>query len=90
MPSLRVGNEFAVRVFPNPADDYLMIKGSGAEGEITISLLDLTGRVLSLHSLQAEGDWSYQLDLTGRAAGLYLMSTQDAAGHIQIERLIVE
>lgn len=90
MPSLRVGNEFAVRVFPNPADDYLMIKGNGAEGEITISLLDLTGRVLSLHSLQAEGDWSYQLDLTGRAAGLYLMSTQDAAGHIQIERLIVE
>lgn len=75
-------------VFPNPAADFVMLQGSGAEGNLVLTVRDLTGRLVHFQEFQNPVDWTYRLDLSDWASGMYLISTQDGAGNMHTERLL--
>ena len=68
----------AIRLYPNPADDYLVIEGT--EGTPAVSVRTLSGVQL----ISASG---YRIDLTSLAPGSYLVQVQDGAAR-QVFKLI--
>lgn len=70
---LQVCGVTGVIVFPNPTANYLVLDGSAA----VYTLLDLQGRTV-LHGRHAEG--RSELDLSGIAAGNYLLRVEHAMG----------
>ena len=70
---LQVCGVTGVMVFPNPTANFLVLDGSAA----VYTLLDLQGRTV-LHGRHAEG--RSELDLSGIAAGNYLLRVEHAMG----------
>jgi photosystem II stability/assembly factor-like uncharacterized protein len=72
----------ALSVFPNPVTDkanvaYTLSRG----GEVTISLYEMSGRLLSSERLQqSAGDQEYTLDGSFLPTGMYLVKVATAAG----------
>jgi len=65
----------SVRVYPNPANDYLHI--SGLKGTTTLRLMDSAGRMLQ-HLETASS--SETISLTRQKPGLYLFSVESVSG----------
>ena len=65
-----VVNTENLMILPNPSTGIFSIGGMQKNQENYISILDITGKVLEQHSTEEE---SYQLDLTQRSAGVYLV-----------------
>ena len=57
-------------ILPNPSTGIFGIGGMPKHQENIIMVLDITGKVLEQHTTEEE---SYQLDLTQRTAGVYLV-----------------
>ena len=70
---LQVCGVTGVMVFPNPTANFLVLDGSAS----VYTLLDLQGRTV-LHGRHAEG--RSELDLSGIAAGNYLLRVEHAMG----------
>ena len=66
-----VGDLYGVRVFPNPAEDYLIIKSKDIKGEIDIRIFDSAGKVVKFNSRQF--DRQSHLDLRGLSPGVYFI-----------------
>ncbi|MFA6126906.1 MAG: T9SS type A sorting domain-containing protein [Bacteroidales bacterium] len=64
-----------ILVFPNPAADYLQISGLPNDQEVTVSLLDMTGR--SCEQLILSGEQS--ININGLAPGIYFLRIRYAA-----------
>ncbi len=69
--------ELGVRLFPNPASQWLRLEGPGTFG----SLLTLDGRVV----LKGDGR---ELDVRGLPAGVYLVEIR-SRGRIGVGRVVV-
>ena len=72
-----IGQGFPSRFtyFPNPVSDRLVVEGRG--GEFEVELYDLRGQLL----LRRSGCWGEtRLDMTGLAAGTYLLRISDGEG----------
>ena len=68
--------EFNFSAFPNPANNVLTISLSGNRGtHPTISLIDLTGKILNYLELENEG---CNLNLDGVLQGVYLLKYTDS------------
>lgn len=78
----------APRLYPNPAQHAVTVSfADGAQAGRLVRLLDLAGRwVLTVPAPGAEA----RLDLTGIAAGCYLVQVQTADGRARIQRLVVQ
>lgn len=64
----------SIKVFPNPADDFLQIElPNGIESETNISLYDLNGKLLIAKEV-AENKEKVNLDLSTLAKGVYLLN----------------
>ena len=63
-------------VQPNPTREPLQIKVPD-EKNLRIEVMDLTGRVV----LYTTGRGLQEIDLSGQAAGLYLVSVLSSSGH---------
>lgn len=71
---------FNVTVFPNPTTTQLTVHvDSKIDSKVTIQLLDLNGKQLSLE-VSGSMNENKTLDLTKYTAGLYLLRITDAAG----------
>ncbi len=69
-----------LRAFPNPAAHTLRIERADAGGpDVALTLLDLRGRPVAAARLRA-GAPGLALDVSGAAAGLYVLRAQSAAG----------
>lgn len=68
-------------VFPNPAQDLLMITQPDAIGECTLQLFDLSGRGLAIPSVQRITQNKMQLNVSGVQPGLYLLGITTEDGH---------
>jgi hypothetical protein len=65
-----VYNTDDLMILPNPSTGIFGVGGMPKHQENTIVVMDITGKVLEQHSTEEE---SYQLDLTQRSAGVYLV-----------------
>ncbi len=66
----------ALSAFPNPATSQLSVQVGTAGPQARVSLTDLTGKVLQTAAVLNQ---SAQFNLSGLAAGIYLVRYQDAS-----------
>ncbi|MCP4313037.1 MAG: T9SS type A sorting domain-containing protein [Bacteroidetes bacterium] len=73
------GESFSVDLFPNPAEDriYFRYGSCEIEGPVSVVLMDLTGKVISLNSFEnvLAGE-SYGIDVSAVSPGLYLIRVE--------------
>ena len=81
----------AFRLWPNPAQDFVLIDLQAAKGQpTTIGLTDLAGRVLSQTLVDAPTDAPYQLPTGTLANGLYLISITPTGQPANTTRLLIQ
>jgi len=82
---------FTLTAFPNPASDRVTIVfNAPKDGDYRMSIVDLAGRLMFAQDLDIlSGVSQMDLDLSGYAAGMYLVSLENGQ-EIQNIRLIVE
>ncbi|MFN3800912.1 chitobiase/beta-hexosaminidase C-terminal domain-containing protein [Belliella pelovolcani] len=80
------GNSNKVKVFPNPASDFVNVELKKAEGLQNIELRNSNG--LLIKSQLTEGGL-VQVDLAGLAKGIYLIYITDRFGATSVERLVI-
>jgi hypothetical protein len=73
-------------IYPNPADQYLIIKPGGYPKNSTLTITNLTGRIMYRNSI--EGAENLELDLKNFAEGVYLVRIQER-GRSVIKKLII-
>lgn len=64
--------EAEVRVYPNPASDYVCISCQSDGAPVMVTLADMQGRVLVRQQISEE----YRMPVSGLAAGVYLLRVQ--------------
>lgn len=74
-------NVAAIRVYPNPADDYILIDGARDQ---TLTIVDLVGR--EMMRTACTGDHQ-RLSLAGLPASIYLLVLTDKGGSRQVFRV---
>jgi hypothetical protein len=63
-----------VNVYPNPSTGLVTISGNiTAASPLTITVLDVNGRMLSEETLNVENAFAHQLDLSAASAGMYFV-----------------
>jgi len=74
----------AVQLYPNPARGLATLE---APDPVRVSLFDVTGRLLYRSAATAR---THHLDLHNRAAGVYVVQAETAAGQRTTRRLVVQ
>jgi photosystem II stability/assembly factor-like uncharacterized protein len=68
-----LSNTINVRLYPNPARDVLKIEGLNASAKTTLSLFNVSGKLIQQSILNGE---SYQLNIQKLSAGSYYVTIQ--------------
>ena len=78
-------------IYPNPSHGSARVMlTSGKQGDATMSVIDLNGRVVKMTNIQLNGGLqSADLDLSNLPAGLYQVVIQQDSD-VQVSRLVVE
>jgi len=81
-----------VRIYPNPASNYLNIAFEHFEGKTTVvSLFNANGQLVKAISLDVNSRQVVQIDLGGFSGGLYLVRLTDTENKIlKSERVIIQ
>jgi hypothetical protein len=67
----------SIKVYPNPANDLITIEGTNINTSATISITDITGRLLLQKQTAATGDdLLTNIDIRQLAAGMYIVTVQ--------------
>ena len=78
--------ELNFSIYPNTANNYALLTLSTAQGEFTITVVDITGReVMSITTSNS----SYQLPVSQLMDGLYFVTVNDSLGAIGVGKLVV-
>jgi hypothetical protein len=68
-----------VSVFPNPATNNLTAKFSGYNGNVTVQVFDLFGKVIFMGTTNSEDQ--FDMDVHQLASGIYILRASDEQGH---------
>ncbi len=82
----RTGLAALVNVFPNPTKDHVqVVVATTGQGPVNIALQDVLGQVLeSKVAGHASNGWTCSFDLSGQAAGVYLVRIEvDGVAHTE-------
>lgn len=83
-------NTFALNVYPNPASDVLNIEFNAANGDNTVTLLDLQGRVILTHEVSnAAGSQVVTLPVSDVAKGSYIVKIA-ANGVSSVQNVVIK
>lgn len=78
-------------VYPNPATDVLNVEGLDPSTALRVTVVDFSGReILTTPSPSLQGGEHMQLDVSGWAAGFYLLSVTDENGNVVSKRVVKE
>ena len=77
-----------LRLYPVPAQDYVQVEWTQPAEAMQLSVLDVQGRLLQQHQLQA-GQLSHRLNLDQLSAGMYLLRLQQGESQVY-RRFVVE
>jgi uncharacterized delta-60 repeat protein len=80
-------SESEIRVYPNPAKEYVVVSLDDATSGATMSVVDRDGRVLSCATHLSQG--SQRVDLAGLAPGVYLVRLS-INGKVLTKRIVKE
>jgi hypothetical protein len=61
-----------VNIFPNPTSDKVWIEAPNSKSDVQVEVLDLTGRQMSLNTIQ-KGQDSFELNMESYVSGLYMI-----------------
>ncbi|MBP5536127.1 MAG: fibronectin type III domain-containing protein [Bacteroidales bacterium] len=80
----------SVAIYPNPASRNSDVEVSikGANGEVSVTLLDITGRTLQHSTQSCQADCTKHFDLHGVARGTYFVKVQ-TEGSTKVQKLVV-
>ena len=62
-----------VSIYPNPTTNATTIALSGVNGEVSITIVDMNGRIVMSDSMSCEGDCTKTLEVSGLAQGDYFV-----------------
>ena len=79
-------NPDGIRIFPNPAKDFVTISSLHAGNQLILS--DASGRII--YRRRVSGPGSHTFDLAGLAAGYYLLRIEDKEGRMIVVRSMVK
>ena len=72
-------NNEAIQIFPNPFNDIININSKEASSTtVTITLYDLTGRILGRYSMYKNSPQNFSLNFSDLSAGAYLMMVKSS------------
>jgi len=77
---------FDVKIYPNPASSFVKIESSDVE-QISIQLLDITGKVVNCHSEHSEK--SITIDISDLQKGIYLILINEQET-TEVKKLIIK
>jgi len=60
-------------IYPNPAGNAATISVSGANGQLRIAVLDMSGRTVASETLECSGDCEKRMDVENLAQGTYFV-----------------
>ncbi len=66
-------------VGPNPADDFVNVTFNNVEGNYTLTMMDVTGRVVSNETINVLGQTQHTVDVSGLSAGVYMLNVNNGA-----------
>ena len=78
-----------VNIYPNPATTATTITLSGMEGEVEVSIVDMTGRKVMNEKMECAGDCVKTINVDNLAQGAYFVRIQ-ANGTNMVKKLIVK
>ncbi|NQY10563.1 MAG: T9SS type A sorting domain-containing protein, partial [Flavobacteriales bacterium] len=73
-------NNAQVSVYPVPTNDVLNVNIGNTEGVIGVTVVSLTGVTVSSSSLNTSDNSTYQVDVSGLPAGVYILRLSDRNG----------
>ena len=79
----------AISIYPNPATSSATISVSGAEGMVSITVIDMDGRVVRSESMECAADCAKTLDVERLASGSYFVRVQ-GAGINAVRKLVIK
>ena len=62
-----------VSIYPNPTTSATTIALSGVNGEVSITIVDMNGRIVMSDSMSCEGDCTKTMEVSGLAQGAYFV-----------------
>ena len=84
--SVSFNQETPLFVFPNPAGNFITLKGKGSLDKNTIQIFDLQGRNVTAFVNISEGvENSYRIDLSQLSSGIYIVNT--VKGNLRFQKL---
>ncbi|MCR4816300.1 MAG: C10 family peptidase [Bacteroidales bacterium] len=81
--------DISVDICPNPASRQTTVSLSGLCGDITLSLVDATGRVITHRTLSCNGDCTEKVNVAHLAKGVYFLRVTDNENNNIVRKLIV-
>ena len=79
--------QLAVKVFPNPVDNQLVVEVQHAVGEVQLELFDTNGRLLLQRQWSGRSQVFNTVDFTGRPSGMYFYRVLNG-GNVQQGRVV--
>jgi len=76
-------------IYPNPTSDATTITLSGVNGEVSIVIVDMNGRIVKSDTMSCEGDCTKRMEVSGLAQGAYFVRVS-GDGVSRVKKLIVK
>lgn len=72
----------SVKVGPNPASDVLNVSFDNIEGDFTLTMTDVTGRVVRAENISVFGAANHTMSVNGLAKGVYMLNINNGKANI--------
>jgi len=72
----------SVSVGPNPANDFVNVMFNDIEGDFTMTMTDVTGRVVSSEAVNVLGAVNHTLDVSSLSAGVYMLNVNNGSASV--------
>ncbi len=79
------GGVAEMKIFPNPATEYVVITAKNNANKMNVQLINLNGQILK----QTNGNGNIQMSVNGVNAGSYVVRVTDATGSAQSFKLMI-
>lgn len=81
------GSRLHIKIYPNPADDHVVIDAPGMDGPLACAIYSLNSQLLILQEI-SPGAMPHKLDISGLSPGTYLLVISNRQG--QFSGLLVK
>lgn len=71
-----------IKVGPNPTSDIVNVRFEEIEGEFTLTMTDVTGRVISVEDVNVFGAAQHTINVQGLSAGVYMLNINNGKASV--------